>query len=189
MSDSDLGAAVPGESLPRRNSPQAPWIEHRYAGALVGAIGCGVSVFAFLFLPYVTLSMVSLTAPQNIAYLAEFGQPGWQLVWLVPGVTMITGIVSLTQYARVRYHPSVRLAGLRLVQFLCVILVASYVLNVIVLAIDNNAGLFDTSPINYLGAGFWLGLLGVCAAWVGSTMELRTLNQWKRDAQRWHGWR
>jgi len=166
--------------------PPAPWVGHTYPGALVAVIGSAVTVLSFLVLPYATF-VVSLTAPQAIRFMAQF-EPAWNLVWLVPALAALAGVVALSQRLGRRARPSSRVSGFGWVRMLSGLVVAAYVANVIVLSTDERLSDFDTLFVNVLGIGFWFGLFGMITAYIGATIELRNLQRWQREAQQSGGW-
>jgi len=172
-------------SGPPAGPPPPPWATHRYPGALIAAAGCAVTVLAFLFLPYASF-IVSMTAPQTIRFLVRSGDTGWQLVWLVPVLAALAGAVALTQRLGVGRRPAGRAAAFGLVQWLTGAVVLAYLANIAWLTAQGSD--YGISVVDYLGAGFWLGLCGAVVGWVGARMESATLRRWSDEARRAGGW-
>lgn len=149
---------------PPYGGPPAP--THR-AGAVTTVAGSAVVVLSFLFLPYVSF-FVSLTAPQTIRYLTRLGQTNWQLVWLVPVLATAAGAVALIHLLRGRPGR----AGAATTAGLTGAVVLAYVVNLMYLASQGPESGFGVSVVDYLGSGFWLGLLGAVAACVGAFLDV-----------------
>lgn len=185
---SGAGAYGPGAfgADPYGPPPVPPWESHRYPGALLAAGGSALTVLSFLFLPYATF-FVSMTAPETIRFLTRYDDPGWQLVWLVPVVAALAGAIALSQRFLRSARPSARLAAFGAVGFLSIAVVLAYVVNIIAVAEQGDD--IGVSVVNYLGAGFWLGLCGGVVGWIGARMETANLRRWRDEARRAGGWR
>lgn len=165
--------------------PTPPWGTHRYPGALLSAGGSALTVLSFLFLPYATF-FVSMTAPETIRFLARYDNPTWQLVWLVPVVATLAGAVALSQWLIRSAQPSSRLPAFAAVRYLSIAVVVTYLINIVAVAEQGDD--IGVSVVDYLGAGFWLGLCGGVAGWVGARMETANLRRWQDEVRRAGGW-
>lgn len=145
-----------------------------------------MSVLAFLFLPY-QIIFGTLTAPEVIAYNAA-DDPAWNLVWVTPVITVLAGIVALSQVGSPRRRPSSRIRAFDWTRTLAALVIGIYLLNIVVLSASSDYQDFDLSVANLLGLGFWFGLFGMIGAHIGATIELRNLRRWKRESEAWSGW-
>lgn len=169
-------------------APVPPWVTHRYIGSTVVVAGAAVAVLSFLFLPY-QVGFGMFTAPEVIKLNAE-NNAAWNLVWLTPLVSAAAGVIALLQQGRVDRPPSTRIDAFIRVRTLAALVVGVHLLDIVVLAFfrseTQDLGL---SVVNLLGIGFWFGLFGMIVTYVGATIELRNLLQWKSQSATNSGWR
>jgi hypothetical protein len=146
----------------------------RYPGLACCAAAAVLAALAFVALPYASLGPWSVTAPQAIALNAQFGQTGWEAVWLI-----LIGELVVAAVAAVHWVSRGRSAIVRALCQTCglasSVIASLYGINIPVLAA--NEGVSVDAAMGILGSGFWVGLCAMAVAALSALIECGKLSR------------